>query len=52
MAHTSITIDSADGKVRQCFPILSAWFADQMENVALHVLTTTACPKCEVPTHE
>jgi len=36
----------------QCFPILSAWIADHMENVALHGLKTNACPKCEVPTHE
>jgi len=42
----------ADGKVRQWFPILSAWIADDMENVTLHGLKTNACPKSEVPTHE
>jgi len=52
VAHTGIAIDCADGKVRQCFPILSGWIADHMENVALHGLKTNACPKCEVPTHE
>jgi len=52
VAHTGIAIDCADGKVRQCFPILSEWIADHMENVALHGLKTNACPKCEVPTHE
>jgi hypothetical protein len=52
MAQAGIPIDCADGKVRLCFPILSAWIADHMENVALHGLKTNACPKCEVPTHE
>jgi len=52
VAHAGIAIDCTDGKVRQCFPILSAWIADHMENVALHGLKTNACPKCKVPTHE
>jgi len=52
VAHAGIAIDCADGKVRQCFPMLSAWIADHMENVVLHGLKTNACPKCEVPTHE
>jgi len=52
VAHVGIPIDSADGKVRLCFPILSAWIADHMENVALHGLKTNAYPKCEVPTNE
>jgi len=52
VAHVGIPIDCADGKVRLCFPILSAWIADHRENVALHGLTTNACPKCEVPTNE
>jgi len=52
VAHAGIAIDCADGKVRQCFPILSAWIADHMDNLALHGLKTKACPKCEVPTHE
>jgi len=52
VAHAGIAIDCADGKVRQCFVILSAWIADHMENVVLHRLKTNACPKCEVPTHE
>ena len=52
VAHAGIPIDCADGKVRLCFPILSAWIADHMENVALHGLKTNTCPKCEVPTNE
>jgi len=52
VAHTGIAIDYANRKVRQRFPILSAWIADHMENVALHGLKTNACPKCKVPTHK
>jgi len=52
VAHTGIAFDCADGQVRQCFPIHSAWIANHMENVALHGLKTNACPKCEVPTHK
>jgi len=52
VAHVDIPIDCADGKVRLSFPILSAWIADHMKNVALHVLKTNACPKCQVPTNE
>lgn len=52
VALAGVPIDCADGKVRRCFPILSAWLADHMENVALHGIKSNACPKCEVPTHE
>ena len=52
VAHAGIAIDCADGNVRQCFPILSGWIADHMENVTRHGLKTNAGPKCEVPTHE
>ena len=44
-----VPIDCADGKVRTCFPILAAWIADHMENVALHGIKSNACPKCEIP---
>jgi len=52
VAHVGIPIDCADGKVRLCFPILSSWIVDHMENVAHHRLKTNACPKCEGPTNE
>jgi len=52
LALTGMAIDCAEGKVRQCFPILSAWIADHMENVALDGLKTNAWPKWEVPTCE
>jgi len=45
VAHSGVPIDCADGKVRLCFPILSAWIADHMENVALRGLKSNACPK-------
>jgi len=52
VAHSGVPIDCANGKVRLCFPIRSAWISDHMENVALHGLKSNACPKCEVPTYE
>ena len=45
-------IDCADGKVQRCFPILSTWAADHMENVTLHGLKSNACSTCEVPAGE
>ena len=48
MAREGVNIDCADGKVRRCFPILSAWIADHMEHVALHGVKSNSCPKCMV----
>ena len=48
VALEGVNIDCADGKVQRCFPILSGWIADHMENVALHGVKSNACPKCEV----
>jgi len=52
VAHTGMPIDCANAKGGQCYPILSAWIADHMENVTLHGLKLNACPKCKVSTHE
>jgi len=52
VGHVGIPIACADSKVRLWFPILNAWIADHMENVALDGLKTNGCPKCEVPTNE
>jgi len=51
-ALDGVPIDCADGKVQRCFPILSAWVADHMENVTLHGLKSNACPTFEVPAGE
>ena len=48
-ALDSVLIDCADGKVWRCFPILSVWVADYMENVTPHVLKSDPCPTCHVP---
>jgi hypothetical protein len=42
-------MNCADGKVRQCFPVLAAWIADHAENETLHGLKRMSCPKCEAP---
>jgi len=47
-----VRVDCADGKIRRCFPILSGWIADHMENVTLHGIKSNACPKCEVSPEE
>jgi len=47
-ALEGVNIDCADGKARRCFPILAAWIADHMENVALHGIKSNVCPKFEV----
>ena len=47
-ALEGVLIDCADGRVRNCFPILAAWIADHMENVALHGVKSNACPRCEI----
>jgi len=51
-ALDGVLIDCADRKVQRCFPILSAWVADHMENVTLHGLKSNPCPTCEVPAGE
>jgi len=48
-AHDGVPINCTDGKVRRCFPLLAAWIADHMENIALHGLKSNVCPRCEVP---
>ena len=40
-----VPMDCADWKNRRCFPILSGWIADHMENATLHGIKTNACPK-------
>jgi len=51
-ARQGASIDGADGEIWRCFPIISGWIADHMENVTLHGIKSNACPKCEVPSEE
>jgi len=51
-AREGAPIDCADGKLRRCFPIMSGWIVDHMENVTLHGIKSNACPKSEVPPEE
>ena len=47
-AREAASIDCADSKIGRCFPIMSGWIADHMENVTLHGIKSNTCPKCEV----
>ena len=47
-----VPMDCAESKVRRCFPILSGWIADHIENATLHGIKTNACPTCEIPLPE
>jgi len=51
-AREGAPCDCADGKIRRCFPIISGWIADHMDNVTLYWIKSNACPKCEVPPEE
>jgi hypothetical protein len=40
---------SADGWMRQCYPVISAWTADYFENIHLHLVKQPHCPVCKAP---
>ena len=48
VARKGVNIDCTDGKVRRCFPFLSVWIADDIENLALYWVKSNSCPKCKV----
>ena len=52
VVQAGTVMDCADGKIRLCFPILSAWIADHAEHAALHGIDSQSCPKCKVPSKE
>jgi len=52
MTLECVPIGCADGKIWRCFPILSGWIADNMENVFLHKIKSNTCHKCKVPTED
>jgi len=45
-ALDGVPIECPNGKVQRWFTILSAWVADDMENVTLDPLKSNACPTC------
>jgi len=51
-ALDGVPIDCTEGNVPRCFPLLSAWVADHMENMSLHGLKSNTCPTCPVPVRE
>ena len=48
LKNSGLEVECADGKVRLCFPRLSAWIADHLENVTLHGIQQNQCAVCEV----
>jgi len=40
---------SADGQMRQCFPVICAWMADYFENIHLDPFKQPHCPVWEAP---
>jgi len=52
VAQEGTVMDCADGKIRLCFPILSAWIADHAEHAALQGIGSKSCSNCKVPCEE
>jgi len=48
LENSGLEIECADGKDRLCFPLLSAWIADHLENVTLHGIQQNQCAVCKV----
>ena len=48
IAKDGAMMDCADGKSHLCFPILSAWIADNAEHTILNGISSNSCPQCEV----
>ena len=48
LENSGLEIECANRKVRLCFPRLSGWIADHLENVTLHGIQQNQCPVCEV----
>jgi len=52
VAQEGTVMDYVEAKTRLCFPILSAWIADDAQDGALQGIGSKSCPKCEVPCEE
>jgi len=48
LENSGLEVEGADGKVQLCFPSLSAWIADHLENVRLHSMQQNQCTVCAV----
>jgi len=51
-AREGASTDSTDGIIQRCFPIMSGWIPDHMENVTLYGIKSNPCPEWEVPPKE
>src|SRR5258706_1527498 len=47
--HQGMRIHCADEHICWCFPVLSSWTADHMENVNIHGILTNHCAICPCP---
>jgi hypothetical protein len=47
--NTGTLMLCADGRMRQCYPVICAWTADYFENIHLHLIKQPHCPVCEAP---
>lgn len=45
-SQSGYKMECADENVRLCFPAVSAWMADHMENANLHAININRCPSC------
>ena len=52
IANDGAVMDCADGKMRLCFPILSAWIAEHAKHTILNGISSKPCPQYEVPATE
>ena len=52
VAQEGTVMDYAEAKTRLCFPILSAWIADDARHGGLQGIGSKSCPKCEFPCEE
>jgi len=41
-ARVGVPIYCADGKIWRCFPIMSGWIVDHMQNITLHGIKSNA----------
>jgi len=47
LCNTEKLMLCADGRMRQCHPVICAWTADYFKNLHLHSITQPHCPVCD-----